>query len=102
MDIRCRKTECEFNDRYTCKANAITVSEKTLCTEYKKTDKKEPDTSKTLLEREPNYAPYRDRNDLCIDCRAMCMFNDNKKCRANGITVNVSKEKPLCVTYIKK
>ena len=102
MDIRCRKTKCNFNDRYTCTAEGIAVSEKMLCKEYEGTDKKVPDTSKKLFEKTPDYAPYRDRKSLHIGCEAKCMFNDKKECKANGITVNAVKDKPFCMTYVKK
>ena len=102
MDIRCRKTTCKFNDRYTCKAKGILVDRKVLCSTYEKSDKPEIDTTKHLFEREPDYAPQRDSKALSILCHTDCLFNKDGVCVSNGITVNSLAEKPYCVSYLKK
>ena len=102
MDIRCRKTNCEYNNKYTCRAKEILVSNKILCTTYKKGDKDEPDTSKTMFEKAPEYAPQRDSKTINIGCKATCIFNLEGKCIANGITVNDINEKPYCMTFVHK
>ena len=103
MDIRCRKTTCQFNDRYTCKAKGILVGRKVACTTFEKGDKKEEvDTTKHLFEKTPDYAPQRDSKTLAILCHADCLFNKEGKCVSNGITVNSISEKPYCVSYLKK
>ena len=101
MDIRCRKTTCKFNDRYTCKAKGILIKTSCECKDYVKTDKPVVDkTQKMLTADTPQYAPQRDSATIKIDCKAKCLFNDNGKCVANGITLNDIKEKPLCVTFL--
>lgn len=102
MDIRCRKTKCRYNDRYTCKAKGIIVDKKVLCSTFEKGDKPEVDTTKHLFEITPEYAPQRDSKTLSILCHTDCLFNKNGKCVSNGITVNSIAEKPYCVSYLKK
>ena len=34
MDIRCRKTTCEFNNNHTCIAKEITINKDVLCSSY--------------------------------------------------------------------
>ena len=46
MDIRCRKTICKYNDRYTCRAKDILVDNKVICSTYEKGEER----TKTLDE----------------------------------------------------
>ena len=102
MDIRCRKTKCQYNDRYTCKAKGICVSKVVLCDTFRKSDKPEVDTTKHLFEKTPEYAPQRDSKTLKIECKADCLFNKDGVCVSNGITVNSITEKPYCVSFLKR
>lgn len=104
MDIRCRKLKCRFNDRFVCKAKGILVDGKVVCSTYEEDFSKKDlqDVTKHLFESEPNYAPQRDSKALTIACKANCLFNRNGKCVSNGITLNSIKEKPYCVSYLKK
>lgn len=102
MDIRCRKTECGKNCKYTCRAKSIYISKNMICETYVHQEGKQPDTSRSMFEVAPEYAPMRDSKTLRIDCSAVCIFNEDGKCSANGITVNSLKEKPYCITYVKK
>lgn len=104
MDIRCRKTSCVYNDCYTCKAKKILIKKNCECEKYQlDADKPVVDkTRKIFSDNPPKYAPQRDSKTLKIDCRAHCLFNDNGKCVANGITLNDIKEKPLCITFLRK
>lgn len=103
MDIRCRKTTCKFNDRFTCKAKDILVSDKVICSTFQKDDNKKAvaDITKHLFEQEPDFAPQRDSKTLDIKCTAKCLFNHNGKCVSNGITLNSIKEKPYCVSFLQ-
>ncbi len=101
MDIRCRKTGCEFNDRYTCKARKIDVSKACVCRAFVKGNK-EVDKSKKMFSNTPRYAPQRDSKTIKIECQANCLFNDNGVCEANGITLNDLKNHPYCITFLKK
>ncbi len=103
MDIRCRKQLCKFNDRFTCKAKEIVVGREVVCSTYEiEKGKKVQDVTKSLYEREHNFAPQRDSKALLIKCRANCLFNHNGTCVSNGITLNAIEEKPFCVSYLKK
>ena len=102
MDIRCRKTECAYNDKFTCRAKNIQIDKDCLCNKYLATEKNEPDTTKHILETPPDYSTNRECISMDISCKAKCLFNNSSKCESNGITVNAIKEKPFCVTFLKK
>lgn len=103
MDIRCRKTSCSFNNDYTCKAKEILIKKNGECAKFEKGNKPAVDKTKWLFtDKAPKYAKQRNRSTLEIGCNAHCLFNDNGKCVANGITLNDLKEKPLCVTFLRK
>jgi len=103
MDIRCRKTTCLYNDRYTCKARDILMKKNCECEKFEKSDKPVSDKTKWMFTANPpKYAPQRDSKTLHIKCRANCLFNKNGYCEANGITLNDLKRKPLCVTFLHK
>ena len=102
MDIRCRKTDCEYNEMLTCRVKELKVSEKLECLSYKKHPDKARDISKEIFETTPQIASYRHNKDLCLECRADCLFNKSKNCIANGITVNDIKDCPICITFMKK
>ena len=103
MDIRCRKTSCKFNDRYTCRAKEILIKKDLACEKFEHVRGKAVDKTKWLFsENPPQYAPQRDSATIGIGCKAHCLFNKDGKCVANGITLNDLKEKPLCVTFLKK
>lgn len=103
MDIRCRKTSCEYNNKYTCKAKEILIRKNLECAKYLHSNKPVVDkTQKIFSQNPPEYAPQRDSSTLDISCNAHCLFNHDGKCEANGITLNDLKEKPLCVTFLRK
>ena len=102
MDIRCRKTSCKYNDKYTCKAKEILIKKNVECGKYEKGKPPVDKTKWMFTDKPPIYAPQRDSATISIGCNAHCLFNDNGKCVANGITLNDLKEKPLCMTFLKK
>lgn len=103
MDIRCRKTSCVYNDNYACKAKEILIKKNGECAKYEKANKPAIDKTKWLFtEQPPRYGKLRNCDVTDIGCTAHCLFNDNGKCVANGITLNDLKEKPLCVTFLRK
>lgn len=102
MDIRCRKQDCKFNDRFTCRAKSLNVTPRGDCAVYQKTDKKVTDTTKKLFSNLPEYAPQRDVKNFKIECDAPCVLKKDGRCIANGITINDWKEKPVCMTIVKK
>jgi hypothetical protein len=46
-------------------------------------------------------AEYRHNKKLTLRCKAHCLFNNQCKCIANGITVNPINEVPKCITFLK-
>ncbi len=102
MDIRCRKTGCKFNNKYTCTAKGILIKKNIECSHYEKGNTPVDKTKYIFSDNPPEYAPQRDSATIEIDCKARCLFNDNGKCVANGITLNDIKEKPLCVTFLEQ
>lgn len=102
MDIRCRKTSCKYNDRYTCRAKEILVKKNEECSTFEFGKQPVDKTKWMFSENPPKYAPQRDSATLKIGCNAHCLFNRDGICEANGITVNDLKEKPLCMTYLRK
>lgn len=103
MDIRCRKTSCVHNNKQTCQAKGILIEKNIICDTYEKDDTKpEIDASKSIFNSQQNeYGRQRDTKTMNIECKTDCIFNDNGKCVANGITVNALVE-PYCITYLKK
>ena len=102
MDIRCRKTSCKYNEKQTCQAKEILVNKKIMCNTFEKEDDKpEIDRSKLIFSEAPEYAHQRDVKTMKIGCETDCIFNNDGKCIANGITINALIE-PYCITYLKR
>ena len=40
MDIKCRKTECKYNDRFVCQAKKIDVDKTHVCRTFEKSEEK--------------------------------------------------------------
>ncbi len=102
MDIRCRKTDCVYNNLLTCMANKIVILDDLDCDTYQKDETKKRDISKQIFEGEPQIAPYRHNKDMCLECKADCLFNKQRDCIANGITINDVSDNAICITYMKK
>ena len=104
MDLRCRKTNCIYNNNLTCNAKTVKISDKTVCMDYKlEKKKKNEDFSKMIFTKNtPKIADYKHLKDMCLKCDAKCLFNRNTQCIANGITVNPSQSDiPKCMTFMK-
>lgn len=101
MDIRCRKTNCKYNDRLSCTANKINISQKFNCEDFQRVIGKDVDISKQIFEQTPDISSYRHNKKLPLQCNASCLFNKEGHCRANGITINDIHENPKCCTTIK-
>lgn len=104
MDIRCRKTTCKYNDKYTCRAKEILIRKNCECEQFENdaTKKVEDMTDRIFSDNPPKYALQRDTAKMSIGCNAHCLFNQKGKCVANGISLNDIKEKALCVTFLRK
>jgi hypothetical protein len=96
MDIKCRKTDCVYNNQYRCDASDIKVSKDNACATYKKGEnKKVHDKSNQIFKGDIEYGAYRHAKDICISCDSKCIFNRKKECFANGIIVNDIAKDPL-------
>jgi hypothetical protein len=103
MDIRCRKTNCRYNDKLTCRAHNINIGQKLICRDYQYMETKGKDFSKKIFEgnEPPSIAPYRHNKNLMLTCSAKCLFNKEGKCIANGITINDSGKIAKCISFAK-
>ena len=101
MDIKCRKTTCKFNNKLNCEAKKITISKGMECSSFVQSDKPQVDISKDMFETAEEINPYRNFSNCYVKCHADCIFNKDKRCCSNGITVNELKEEPFCITFIK-
>ena len=100
MDIKCRKTTCKYNKDFCCTAKNIKVDKNNVCKTYVKVNKLVEDTTKKLLLKKVEYAPFRSCKAININCDSKCLFNKEKKCHANGTIINDNKNIPVCITYI--
>ena len=103
MDIRCRKTNCRYNDRLTCRSKEICIDNKINCKTYSFQEGKGIDISKKIFETPdpPKVAPYRHNKKISLICNAKCLFNQNGKCIANGITLCDNNKSARCITNAK-
>ncbi len=104
MDLRCNKTNCHYNDRYSCKAKEIHVGEKITCRTYQNEPNKvrPAKISNTMFEQAPEIAPFRAKENVKVECHAKCLFNKDGLCKANGITVLDGKKDGICGTFIEE
>lgn len=104
MDIKCRRTCCCFNKGQTCCACRVDISSKAVCHTFEKNEEAEPDAldlSKKMFETAPEYANFRHIKNIVLKCDAKnCLFNNDGKCRANGITVVDQDEHSKCGSFI--
>ncbi len=102
MDIRCRKTNCRYNDKLTCRANQIPISKKLICESYSFKEGSGEDISRKIFSSDnpPQVSPYLHNKKVNLTCEAKCLFNNNGKCIANGITINDCPN-PKCITHMK-
>ncbi len=104
MDLRCNKTNCKFNDRFSCEAKEIHVSKDINCRTYEKQANKvcPEKLSKIMFEQAPEIAPFRAKANVKVECHANCLFNKEGLCKANGITVLDGKKDGICGTFIEE
>ena len=103
MDIKCRRTTCEFNKGHTCFSPSVKITNNAECKTFEKeeTSLEELDLSKTMFKSAPEYENSRHIKNVALNCKASsCLFNHDGKCLANGITVVDQDEKSRCGTFI--
>ncbi|MCL2861435.1 MAG: DUF1540 domain-containing protein [Firmicutes bacterium] len=98
-DLKCGKKECRFNKGYCCTAKDISITNDTYCSSYDPVEEKR----KSLFEVAHEFAKANYTVDTHVKCTADCIFEHEKCCTANGITVMSEDERtPQCLTYVKK
>ena len=104
MDIRCRRTMCEHNKGHTCFAGLLDIGSHAICKSFEKDkqkSKEDVDFTKNMFEVAPDYQNSRHIKNVCLKCEAKrCLFNNDGKCRANGITVVDDHERARCGSFI--
>ncbi|MBQ7227129.1 MAG: DUF1540 domain-containing protein [Clostridia bacterium] len=98
-DLKCGLKECKFNKGYSCCSKSITVAENTDCTTYS------PDEAKRRVQFESasDFIPANYSVDTAVACSADCIYNENGKCRASGITVMTGNSNDAqCMTFVKE
>lgn len=105
MDIKCRKTSCKYNDGYTCVAKSVYIGNGAECDTFSAdTSKNAQDYSKNMFEADTeNYHNSRHIKDVNLCCdKCDCLFNKDKCCSANGITViDEGEGQTACATFIE-
>ncbi len=105
MDIKCRKTSCKFNNSYSCEARGVCITRDTECGSFEPDNSKPAvDFSKNMFEADMEYSNSRHICNVNLECNSCdCLFNENKKCMANGITViDEGQGQTACGTFIKR
>ena len=97
FDIKCKRIDCEFNKDCFCSSKNLEVSKSTECKTYKPTSE-----NPVSVESKLGQPPIR--KNIKVDCKANCIFNADKECTANGITVQTCDDKscPNCCTFQPK
>ena len=105
MDLKCKKLDCKYNNKFSCTREGILVGKDCLCKDFDKEEslaaEQKQDVSKDMFEKEPKIYPYRHNKKICIQCKAPCIFNKEGICKSNGITIMDWKKAPLCCTFMK-
>ena len=102
MDIRCRKTDCKYNEGLTCLVHELNISNKNTCKEFVK-GKEKIDISKQIFsDTPPDIKDYRRVKDMDLHCSSECLFNREGKCIANGITINDVQNQAKCITHMEE
>ena len=108
MEIRCKKGDCTYNTGCSCAAKHVDIDKNTAeC----KTYNCDPVKHNIVIENGnifdvADQMVAKNTNNVPLDCDATsCLYNNDKKCVANGITVTddiKDQDTACCVTYIKK
>lgn len=106
MDLRCNKTNCKHNCKYSCNAREVHIAKNTDCRTYDRDFKKDKtnlqDVSRDMFEIAPEIAGFTHNDKLQVACNANCVFNKMGRCNANGITVLENNQKGFCGTFIEE
>jgi hypothetical protein len=106
MEIRCRKTDCHFNNGCSCNAKKINIYRCGTCGSYECDEEK-----KEKIKNNPNFFEFAEEltpantNNVPLTCKAaICLFNHTGICRANGISIVDDDGHNLaeCATFIER
>ena len=97
FDLKCKKTDCQYNKYCNCRANLVEIEKSTECETYK------PSNEAEVGEIEKIDQPAV-RKNIKVECNADCIFNREFECCANGITVQpcTGKNFPNCCTFMPR
>lgn len=97
FDLKCKRKGCVYNKNCNCTAKEVSVKKDTGCKTY------EPSNEAEVGEVEKIGQPPI-RKNIKVACKADCIFNNDSKCSANGITVQTCDDVscPNCCTYQPK
>lgn len=97
-DLKCKREGCTYNKNCCCTAKEITIDKVAECKSY--------DPSPDYHKKEKSKLSQRAvKSNTCVNCKAVaCVFNNECKCIANGITVATiyNNNCPECCTIKEK
>lgn len=104
MDIRCRKCDCQNNNKQTCKLKSFDISQKAACQNFECSATKSGKDCVNIFEQTIELAPYITAKKKKVRCGAeSCVFNDQTHCISNGLTIlNDKKETATCMNYFER
>jgi hypothetical protein len=103
-EIKCKKETCEYNTGCSCCAGCVTIDRGTHCNSFVENPLKEELTeAHGHIFQVPDKKVKRNIKNVPLNCTATsCLFNKDKLCQANGITVIDEEQKADCATYCEK
>ena len=96
-DLKCKRKKCVYNKNSNCTAKDVKVADDTACKTYAPSNEAEVGEIEKI-----GQPPIR--KDICVSCKAECLFNESGNCIANGITVQTCDDisQPNCCTFEPK
>lgn len=96
VDLKCKCGKCEHNVNCNCNAHHIVIDRRTKCQTFSLSK----DENKTEFSDEIAQPLVRPSTEVM--CDAVCLFNNEGKCLANGITVLNENGSVECSTFLNK
>ncbi len=96
FDLKCKRKGCLYNKNNNCTAKEVEVMKDTGCKTYVPSHEEVNEIGRV------DQPPVR--KNIKVDCKADCIFNSDKVCTANGITVQTCDNTacPNCCTFQPK
>ena len=80
VDLKCFKEDCRYNKSCNCHAKGIDINNITTCSTF--------EHSQNPHKHEEDRIPQAlVRHNTITRCNTCCLFNNDGKCTANGITI---------------